>query len=268
MGSFRISVLKCTIMVRNLTVDDAENDFDGNLLTLDYQCSSTRLKRAPSSHSRKSNKSIVPLDERMRQSNSRLGAHPGIGKQTSQISRSNIPMSHQGSRTSQLSHRMPVTRTSNLQLNKMDEGAFRNVSISGRQCSIASIRREPSSHGGVHGGVSSLNSVGTSWTVDAMGFSVQTKGQQRRESNAAITLDLTNAMNLQKNNSDLRKFSFEQNMSPHRSRRESINIIANSPRNSKFGNASSLNVLNELEKLERQQRIKEKIRKICPCISA
>ena len=25
--------------------------------------------------------------------------------------------------------RMPVTRTSNLQLNKMDEGAFRNVSI-------------------------------------------------------------------------------------------------------------------------------------------
>merc|ERR1719328_608154 len=53
------------------------------------------------------------------------------------------------SRLSNVSHRVPINaRKSNLQLNKMDEGAFRNVSISGRQCSISSIRRDDISRHG------------------------------------------------------------------------------------------------------------------------
>ena len=49
----------------------------------------------------------------------------------------------------------------------------------------------------------------------------------------------------------LRKYSFETNIglgSPNRSRRESINIMANTPRNSTFGVSSKGSILNELER--------------------
>ena len=49
----------------------------------------------------------------------------------------------------------------------------------------------------------------------------------------------------------LRKYSFETNTglgSPNRSRRESINIMANTPRNSTFGVSSKGSILNELER--------------------
>merc|ERR1712168_135632 len=172
------------------------------------------------------------------------------------------------SRISQISTRVPVnTRQSNLQLNKMDEGAFRNMSFSGRQCSISSIRRDvdinrhvsPESHRTLQGG-------GQSYTIDPLGYSMVTKGQQRRESNAAITLDLALALNSEK---ALRKYSFEQSTaSPNRSRRESINIMANSPKNSIFGisnGVSNASILNKLERLEREQRFRRKLQKICSC---
>merc|ERR1712168_1150392 len=104
------------------------------------------------------------------------------------------------------------------------------------------------------------------YTIDPLGFSMVTKGRQRRESNAAITLDLALAMNSEK---ALRKYSFEQNTaSPSRSRRESINIMANSPKNSIFGisnGVSNANILNELERIEREQRFRRKLQKICSC---
>merc|ERR1711990_54618 len=173
------------------------------------------------------------------------------------------------SRISQVSNRVPVNaRKSNLQLNKMDEGAFRNISISGRQCSIASIRRDVDMNR--HG--SPESHCFQSHTIDPLGFSMTTKGQQRRESAAAMTLDLALVMNAEK---ALRKYSFEQNTgSPNRSRRESINIMANSPRNSiptVFGisrgisGVSNSNILNELERIERKQRFQRKFQKICSC---
>merc|ERR1719328_857713 len=148
------------------------------------------------------------------------------------------------SRISNVSHRVPVNaRKSNLQLNKMDEGAFRNVSISGRQCSISSIRRDVDMNR--HGSPESHRMS----QMDQMGYSMTTKGQQRRESNAAVTLDLALAMNAEK---ALRKYSLAESIgSPNRSRRESINIMANSPRNSiptVFGmsrGVSNSNILNE-----------------------
>ena len=138
-----------------------------------------------------------------------------------------------------------------------------------------------------------------SHTMDPLGFSMTTKGQQRRESAAAMTLDLALAMNAgfdlkfkvkisffdrksgifvrffnRWKEKALRKYSFEQNTgSPNRSRRESINIMANSPRNSipTFGisrgisGVSNSNILNELERLERKQRFQRKFQKICAC---
>merc|ERR1712168_707289 len=103
MGSLGAHVPRVQIEeMGGLTVDYTD-EFGGNLLTLDYANSSHRLQKTPSQYSRKSNHRIGPLEARM----------------------SNT------SRISQISTRVPVnTRQSNLQLNKMDEGAFRNMSFS------------------------------------------------------------------------------------------------------------------------------------------